>query len=68
MNQYDLTAQLAHIYRKGSFSSDNGHKPIIGITANYGEQNAKLAEGYYKQVAQAAHPSSSRHWPTAATS
>ena len=53
MNQYDLTAQLAHIYRKGSFSSDNGRKPIIGITANYGEQNAKLAEGYYKQVAQA---------------
>ena len=40
MNQYDLTAQLAHIYRKGSFSSSNGHKPIIGITANYGEQNA----------------------------
>lgn len=28
-------------------------KPVIGITANYGEQTAKLAEGYYKQVAAA---------------
>ena len=24
------------------------HKPIIGITGNYGEQTCKIAEGYYK--------------------
>ena len=28
-------------------------RPVIGITANYGEQNAKLGEGYYKQVVKA---------------
>ena len=28
-------------------------RPVIGITANYGEQTAKLAEGYYKQVLRA---------------
>ncbi len=26
------------------------HKPIIGITGNYGEQTCKIAEGYYKSV------------------
>ncbi|MCR4604130.1 MAG: membrane dipeptidase [Prevotella sp.] len=30
-----------------------GDKPVIGITANYGDHTAKLAEGYYKQVATA---------------
>ena len=28
-------------------------KPVIGITANYGEQLSKLAEGYYKSVVRA---------------
>ena len=29
------------------------HKPIIGITSNYGEQLCKIAEGYYKSVVKA---------------
>jgi microsomal dipeptidase-like Zn-dependent dipeptidase/anthranilate/para-aminobenzoate synthase component II len=29
------------------------HKPVIGITGNYGEQTCKLAEGYYKSVERA---------------
>ena len=28
-------------------------KPVIGITGNYGEQNCKLGEGYYKSVQRA---------------
>ena len=28
-------------------------KPVVGITANYGEQLSKLAEGYYKSVVRA---------------
>jgi microsomal dipeptidase-like Zn-dependent dipeptidase/gamma-glutamyl-gamma-aminobutyrate hydrolase PuuD len=28
-------------------------RPVIGITANYGELTAKVAEGYYKQVERA---------------
>ncbi len=28
-------------------------QPVIGITGNYGEQNCKLAEGYYKSIQQA---------------
>ena len=29
------------------------HKPVIGITGNYGELTCKLAEGYYKSVLRA---------------
>ena len=29
------------------------HKPVIGITGNYGELTCKLAEGYYKSVVRA---------------
>ena len=29
------------------------HKPVIGITGNYGELTCKLAEGYYKSVERA---------------
>ena len=28
-------------------------RPVVGITANYGDMTAKLAEGYYKQVVAA---------------
>ena len=28
-------------------------RPVIGITGNYGDQNCKLAEGYYKSVLRA---------------
>ena len=51
MNKYDLNAHCAAIYDYGFPGKDR--KPIIGITANYGENNAKLAEGYYKQVVRA---------------
>ena len=29
------------------------HKPVIGITGNYGDQLCKIAEGYYKSVVRA---------------
>ena len=31
----------------------DSQRPVIGITANYGEQMSKLGEGYYKQVVEA---------------
>ncbi len=47
MNQFNLAAQCASLYdRFGSC----GRRPVIGISANYGELTAKVAEGYYKQV------------------
>ena len=49
MNRFDLQQQTDCCY--GGFPTDE--RPVIGITANYGEQNAKLAEGYYKQVLKA---------------
>jgi len=50
MNRFSLPQHLADIYRC-HFNAQR--KPVIGITANYGEQTAKLAEGYYKQVVAA---------------
>ena len=50
MNPFDLknhTNNLYDAYLQGA------RRPVIGITSNYGEQTAKLAEGYYKQVEQA---------------
>ena len=47
MNRFSLQAQAIDAYRHFPGSDQ---RPVIGITANYGEQNAKLAEGYYKQV------------------
>ena len=49
MNRFDLQQQTEHCY--DGFPADE--RPVIGITANYGEQTAKLAEGYYKQVVAA---------------
>ncbi|MCR4808674.1 MAG: membrane dipeptidase [Prevotella sp.] len=49
MNKFSLKQQLNSFY--GEFPVSE--RPVIGITANYGEQNAKLAEGYYKQVMKA---------------
>ena len=49
MNRFDLQQQTALCY--DGFPANE--RPVVGITANYGEQNAKLAEGYYKQVLKA---------------
>ncbi len=48
MNRFDLSAHVAAVYDSNILSS--GRRPVIGITANYGEQTAKLAEGYYKRL------------------
>ena len=49
MNRFDIQQQTERCY--DGFPADE--RPVIGITANYGEQTAKLAEGYYKQVVAA---------------
>ena len=50
-NPFDWQSQLsASAY--ASFP-EAPHKPIIGITGNYGELTCKLAEGYYKSVVRA---------------
>ena len=50
MNCFNWPSHLAKAY--ASFPEAQ-RKPVIGITGNYGEQNCKLAEGYYKSVRQA---------------
>ena len=50
MNRYDINHHLDGVY--GQFPAAP-KTPVIGITANYGDQTSKLAEGYYKQVARA---------------
>ncbi len=50
-NRFNLDDQCRQIYR--SDMAVRSRRPVIGITSNYGEQNAKLAEGYYKQVVSA---------------
>ena len=47
---YDFEAQCSRVY--GAAFPVKGW-PVVGITANYGEMTAKLAEGYYKQVVAA---------------
>ena len=49
MKRYSLSQQLDHYY--DAFPQQE--RPVIGITANYGDQTAKLADGYYKQVIRA---------------
>ncbi|MBR1687915.1 MAG: membrane dipeptidase [Prevotella sp.] len=50
MNRYDWQARLSDVY--ATFPKAQ-QKPVIGITGNYAEQSAKLAEGYYKSVVRA---------------
>lgn len=50
MNRFNLEAQIDHLYAQ-DFTKE--HRPVIGITGNYGEQTCKLGEGYYKQVVMA---------------
>ena len=47
MKTFDLESCLSAIH--GQFPAVR-RQPVIGITGNYGEQNCKLGEGYYKQV------------------
>jgi len=44
---FDIDSLLA---RRHSTFPPTSSKPVVGITANYGEQTSKLADGYYKQV------------------
>jgi gamma-glutamyl-gamma-aminobutyrate hydrolase PuuD len=50
-NPFDWQSQLqATVY---SSFPEVRHKPVIGITGNYGELTCKLAETYYKSVSEA---------------
>ena len=49
-NRFDWQSRLATTYQSFPEAS---RRPLIGITGNYGEQNCKLGEGYYKSVWQA---------------
>ena len=51
MSMFDINGRCQEIYDTAFLKSEA--RPVIGITANYGEQTAKLAEGYYKQVLRA---------------
>ncbi len=50
MNKYSLKQQTDAIYRRFVTLP---RRPVIGITANYDDHSARLAEGYYKQVVAA---------------
>lgn len=49
-NRFNWQSQLAKAYT--SFPEAQ-HKPVIGITGNYGEATCKLAETYYKSIQRA---------------
>lgn len=49
-NRFDWQSRLATTYQSFPEAS---RRPFIGITGNYGEQNCKLGEGYYKSIWQA---------------
>jgi len=51
MNRFDLSEQFATVYSHHFIAK--GHRPVIGITGNYGETTCKLGEGYYKQIVRA---------------
>ena len=50
MDKFDWQQQLTDIY--SSFPQGR-QKPVIGITANYGENTCKIADTYYKCIAAA---------------
>ena len=51
MNRFDLSEQFSTVYSH-DFAA-KGHRPVIGITGNYGDTTCKLGEGYYKQIVRA---------------
>ena len=50
MRHFDLNAILAEAHQVFPVAQ---HRPVIGITGNYGELTCKLGEGYYKQIVAA---------------
>ena len=50
MRHFDLNAILAEAHQEFPVAQ---HRPVIGITGNYGELTCKLGEGYYKQIVAA---------------
>ena len=50
MQRFSLDHHLSATY--GHFPEAE-RRPVIGITGNYGEQQCRLADGYYKQVLRA---------------
>lgn len=50
MDAFNWQSRLDEIY---SHYPEAEKKPVIGITGNYGEQNCKLADTYYKSVVKA---------------
>ena len=49
-NRFDWQSQLTKAY---TTFPEAPHKPVIGITGNYGELTCKLGEGYYKSILKA---------------
>ncbi|NPD90922.1 gamma-glutamyl-gamma-aminobutyrate hydrolase family protein [Xylanibacter muris] len=50
MDKFDWQHKLADIY---SSFPEGRYKPIIGITANHGEDTCKIADAYYKSIVTA---------------
>ena len=50
MHNYNLQSHLDNIY---ATFPEAGHKPIIGITANYVDGDAALRDRYYQQIVDA---------------
>ena len=50
MNRFSIQQNVDRFY--AAFPGSE-HRPVIGISANYGDQTCKLADGYYKQVVAA---------------
>ena len=51
MNRFDLSEQVSAVYSH-DFAAKS-HRPVIGVTGNYGETTCKLGVGYYKQIVRA---------------
>lgn len=41
------------IYLQSAAAGDSGRRPVIGITANFGEHGAQLGEAYYESIRRA---------------
>ena len=50
MKRYQIEEQVNELYQQSLSNSHRSDRPVIGVTANYGEQTCKLGEGYYKQI------------------
>ncbi len=50
MNPYDWKALACKIHNRRPYMA---HRPVIGITGNFGEKGCELAEGYWQSILQA---------------